>query len=127
MASAFRVEDVVDIAQHHKSAAARIYALMALLERRRRVSSLDETVLKPLIQTLQRDKEWVSRSDTEGSSRVCDFIKTLVSKYDAEQRRSKRRPELKSRIQQQKSQQHEQDSDRLRLEVKQLLAGLPSS
>lgn len=119
MASTFRVEDILDIINSHELASARVYALIALLERRRSVGDA-ETEISVATARLKRDKAWTPRSDCDDSSRVCDFVTEIVSKYEFERKRESRK-ESRKRVKQ------TGDPERFRSEVHALLAGLPSS
>ena len=91
MASTFQLQDLIDIINTHKLASARVYAFIALLEKRRSSNENLETEITIATSRLKRDKAWTPRSDSENSSRVCDFVTELVSKYEFERKRERRK------------------------------------
>jgi hypothetical protein len=128
MASTFQLQDLIDIINKHKLASARVYAFIALLEKRRSSNENLETEITIATSRLKRDKAWTPRSDSENSSRVCDFVTELVSKYEFERKRERRKESRElSKRSTNNMKGNAGDPKKFQSEVQALLAGLPSS
>ena len=128
MASTFQLNDLIDIINTHKLASARVYAFIALLEKRRSSEKQNlETEIKIAVSRLKRDKAWTPRSDSENSSRVCDFVTELVSKYEFERKRERRKESRELSKRSTNVKDGAGDPKKFESEVQALLAGLPSS
>ena len=127
MASTFQLQDLIDIINKHKLASARVYAFIALLEKRRSSNENLETEITIATSRLKRDKAWTPRSDSENSSRVCDFVTELVSKYEFERKRERRKESRELSKRSTNVKDDAGDPKKFQSEVQALLAGLPSS
>ena len=127
MASTFQLQDLIDIINTHKLASARVYAFIALLEKRRSSNENLETEITIATSRLKRDKAWTPRSDSENSSRVCDFVTELVSKYEFERKRERRKESRELSKRSTNVKDDSGDPKKFQSEVQALLAGLPSS
>ena len=127
MASTFQLQDLIDIINTHKLASARVYAFIALLEKRRSSNENLETEITIATSRLKRDKAWTPRSDSENSSRLCDFVTELVSKYEFERKRERRKESRELSKRSTNVKDDAGDPKKFQSEVQALLAGLPSS
>ena len=127
MASTFQLKDLIDIINTHKLASARVYAFIALLEKRRSSNENLEIEITIATSRLKRDKAWTPRSDSENSSRLCDFVTELVSKYEFERKRERRKESRELSKRSTNVKDGAGDPKKFESEVQALLAGLPSS